>query len=204
MQLQIVSFFWFLICTSEALQCKSCLERYSDHCESEETIDCGDSDGCGAASGFFQQGSERKNFIYKGCRLPIECNSWLRISMNGTYLQSYITCCDGEMCDLDYYIPSDEDEPYNGYECKSCYSEDTEEGCSSTQQQKCRGDETVCMEYKGSHRKQDGEETAVFFAGCGNPLSCENLASFYSFEEIGSGFLLCNFFPLEIPPVMMN
>ncbi|XP_040183141.1 protein RoBo-1-like [Rana temporaria] len=188
MKLLLVSFFWAIICTSEARKCKHCLERYSDHCESEETIDCGDSKGCGAASGFFQKGSESTPFFYKGCRFPIKCNSWLCISMNGTYLQSYITCCNGERCNQVYYIPSDADEPYNGKECESCYSEDTADGCSSPQKQKCRGDETMCVHYGGSRRKQDGEETAVSFRGCANPLAYEEFEFFYGFGKTGTKF----------------
>ncbi|XP_073457827.1 uncharacterized protein [Aquarana catesbeiana] len=167
----------------EALKCRTCLDRYSHFCASEETIDCGESEGCGAASGFFQIGSKRTNFFYKGCRFPVKCNSWLRISMNGTYLQSYITCCDGEMCDLDYYIPSDAVLLYNGKECESCYVEDTADGCSSTQTQKCRGNEALCVRYRGYRRKQDGAETAVSFSGCANEVAYEKLEYFYGFDE---------------------
>ncbi|KAM5132631.1 phospholipase A2 inhibitor NAI-like [Mantella aurantiaca] len=194
MQLYIVAVFFIIVCTSEALQCPHCLERNSDHCSSEDTIDCGESAGCGAASGFFQNGLEKTQFIYKGCRLPIECNAWLCISMNGTYLQSYITCCNNSMCNLDYYIPSDEHEEYNGKSCPSCYSEGTAEeiltGCHSTQTQQCRGDETLCVNYRGIIKKTGGAETAVSFKGCANPSAHEHLEFFYGFQETLREFFL--------------
>ncbi|XP_040182756.1 uncharacterized protein LOC120915981 [Rana temporaria] len=161
MPLQIFFFFWFIVCgTVEALKCNFCLEPKSDHCASEETIDCDDNDGCAAVSGFFQTGSERKKFIYKGCRFLLECDSWLCSFINGTYMKSYITCCDGKMCDLSYYVPRENDQS-SGINCGVCAGIFSTQRCSRTQKRQCRRGEVLCMDHGKDANKPDGAEAAV-------------------------------------------
>ncbi|KAM9298905.1 uncharacterized protein PAF06_015896 [Gastrophryne carolinensis] len=176
--------FWALVDTESAdvQECWSCREQGSDQCEYEETIRCLNATQCATVSGFLMKGKTRTNSISKGCPPSVPCDSWLCISMNGVYFQSYVKC--STKMDQSYYIPSDENEQTNGKRCESCYEEGTTEGCNSDSLVDCRGDETLCGNYRGILRYPDGSEPGTSFRGCLNPQAYEHYKLFYLFTEI--------------------
>nr|UGY75776.1 sodefrin precursor-like factor B [Plectrohyla sagorum] len=172
-----------LLISVEGLTCKSCLNTNGETCSPEGSVDCDDASGCVTVAGFTRFNSTKYSFIYKGCREDLECDKWLCVSSEELDFQSYISCCQGENCNPDYYIPVD-DIAENCITCPYCYEEDNSDGCKSETKTNCRGDDTLCVEYQGKLRKPDGSEPDVSFKSCANTLGFNNFSAFYGVQEI--------------------
>ncbi|KAM4014879.1 phospholipase A2 inhibitor and Ly6/PLAUR domain-containing protein-like [Anomaloglossus baeobatrachus] len=173
----------FALVSVESLTCKSCLNRNGDSCNDEDTVECGDVEGCSTVSGFIRYGSTVTQFIRKGCPYKVPCGEWLCLTSDEVDWQSYINCCEGKDCNPDFYIPVD-NEKENGYVCPYCYEDHNTEGCTSETTVKCRGNDTLCVEYRGVYFKPDGSAPGSSYKMCANEYGFKNVDAFCGIEEI--------------------
>ncbi|XP_056399590.1 uncharacterized protein LOC130294130 isoform X2 [Hyla sarda] len=167
----------------ESLKCTSCLNPNGETCSSAESIECEDASGCVTVAGFTRFNSTKYPFIYKGCPIDIKCGEWLCVTSGELDFQSYINCCKGENCNPEYFMPFD-DVAENCVTCPYCYEENNVDGCKSETEVKCRGNDTLCVEYRGKIRKPDGSQPGTSFKSCANTLGFNNFSAFYGVQEI--------------------
>ncbi|XP_069804892.1 phospholipase A2 inhibitor and Ly6/PLAUR domain-containing protein-like [Dendropsophus ebraccatus] len=172
-----------LFSSGECLMCKSCKNSNGETCSSEESVECGNVSGCVTVSGFTKLKSIKYPFIYKGCPIDIPCEEWPCVTAVSFDFQAYVKCCKGENCNPDYYIPFD-DVGENGITCPFCYEDNNVDGCKSQTQVQCRGNDTLCVEYRGRLQKPDGSQPGTSFKACANSLGFNNFSVFSGVHEI--------------------
>nr|KAG8540423.1 hypothetical protein GDO81_019332 [Engystomops pustulosus] len=131
--------------------CQSCTNRNGKTC-TPESVQCEGASGCSTIAGFVRYGNKSFPFIHKGCPTDVLCGEWLCVTSDLFDCQSFIQCCSGDDCNPEYYIPEDR-EKANGYICSYCYEEENVGGCKQETQVACRGNDTLCVEYRGIIRK---------------------------------------------------
>ncbi|XP_071969212.1 uncharacterized protein [Engystomops pustulosus] len=162
--------------------CQSCTNRNGKTCTSE-SVQCEGASGCSTIAGFVRYGNKSFPFIHKGCPTDVLCGEWLCVTSDLFDCQSFIQCCSGDDCNPEYYIPEDR-EKANGYICSYCYEEENVGGCKQETQVACRGNDTLCVEYRGIIRKPDGTKHGTSFKSCANTLGFQNFNAFYGIQEI--------------------
>ncbi|KAG8573826.1 hypothetical protein GDO81_012573, partial [Engystomops pustulosus] len=189
----------------QSVKCNSCLDRTSDHCNSIAEVTCVGFSQCATVAGFIKIGDVKTPFIYNGCPFDVPNKSWLFISAKGFYMQSYVTYCSWEKCNMNYWkshthlvvypnvakqvsvdpflVPQDA-ETSNGLSCDSCYEEGTVEGCTASERIDCGGDQTICVDYRGVVKNPDRTIKSISLKGCANPLAYRKISLFYCLVEV--------------------
>ncbi|XP_056397821.1 phospholipase A2 inhibitor NAI-like [Hyla sarda] len=194
--LALLCIVYVLVISAESLTCKSCSNPNGETCSSEESIECEDASGCVTVAGFTRFNSTKYPFIHKGCPIDIKCGTWLCVTSGELDFQSYVSCCEGENCNPEYFIPFD-DSTENCVTCPYCYEEDNLDGCKSETQERCRGDNNLCVEYRGRIRKPDGSEPHVSFKSCANTVAFNKFSLVFGLQEIDTNvFRLVD--PIEV------
>lgn len=97
------------------------------------------------------------------------CDMCFSVTTNqGVTVKASTQCSTGDNSndDLEYKITCDSLEEKNGYECPTCFRNDSMDGCEATEKVKCGGAETECLTYKGEVQFSDGTTQKMSLQGC--------------------------------------
>ncbi|XP_040183312.1 protein RoBo-1-like [Rana temporaria] len=165
-----------LVIAGQMTTCNLCWTLGSTQCCGENQLQC-DGSGCMTSSEYCKISSVEYKTIMKGCSFPPLCDKCFSVTTKDDFLIRVSNACgegDGSNAQVNYNtnICDSQLQP-NNYQCPSCFTNSTTEGCESTGFVDCLGLEGQCLDYGGSVILSDGIPRNVSIKGCVTSGGCD-------------------------------
>ncbi|KAM4015643.1 protein RoBo-1-like [Anomaloglossus baeobatrachus] len=189
--LSIYIIFSITIATGTCLVCETCND---DDCNNKVTPEECDPNvkSCFSSLEIKDNGEHVTQSIRKSCAKDEKlCN--ITFSMSAEDEIAYVsTCCKGDLCNQGQFEMPPPSQTENNQECPVCSSH--AQSCTSSENKKCLGPQTSCIEYSVTGvRKDTGKTDMEAYQGCGTENFCDDRSSTYDASMYSSGNLDCSF-----------